>query len=230
MEETKNIGRRPLDNMLQKKADEASAAALDGVEDIRAKEAEAVARIKAEAEGAAGVKPVLTEVENAAPYAEQIVPREAPAKIMAPADTQTMAARMLNRSAVVAEPAADEAQSAMFLSRHPKLSVYIPLPGTYTDRGEVQHNMRRVEFKNGFFKTDDKVLIAEMRKHKRFGSMFREAMSQEAGALFRAAEQARASLRTNTNAGVSTSMQGNDTSFLNNDAQLQNAQERMFSL
>lgn len=180
--------------------------------------------IKAEV-SSVGVRPVAAVQPDTAPYAEPAPVRAAP-KSMAPMPSAAVADMLAAQDAVAP---ADE--MVTFISRMPSLTMYVEMPGKVMDRGQAVPRMQQIQFTNGFYRTDDPVKVAAIRAHPRCNSgLFREAPSNEAAALFRAATSAREKLRSNAMNGVTTALQGNDTTFMNNDAQLANVNERTYVL
>lgn len=206
-----------------------AADANDPIANLKAAEAERLAKIKDEALGSPGVRPVIAQVDDTAKYETPADQRRSQVKTMQQLDERSAAAKVMAET-VISED--DKSPThVLFISPYPNLVIYADLGGTMKDRDEVVRRQVKVQFKNGFFRTDDPELIKAIRSNRRCNTrMFREAPSNEAGVLFRAAEEARNSMRAGAVSGVTTSAQGNDMQFLNNDAQLSNTQDRIFTL
>lgn len=174
-----------------------------------------------------GVRPVQATFEDTAEYLEADQ-RRTVMKTMRPMSDVNMAAKVVGEA--MAAPEAPELY--MFLSKHPKLTIYVDLGQFSYDRnGQRVVRHTKVDFNSGFFQTKDAKLAAAIKAHPRCNrGMFREAPSQEAAMMYRAARAAQDGLRSSAQAGVSTALQGNDTTFLNQTAQLDNVAGRVWGL
>lgn len=178
---------------------------------------EALAAIKSEA-GNVGVQPVRIETADTAQYAEE-QQRRTPVKTMRPAIDQNPAARVVQTT--------EDRETAiyMFLSKFPGLIIYVER----TVNGVLMN--QQITFKNGMFQTNDPEIAAAIRAHKRCNSdTFREAPSQEAAVLYQRAVRSREAMRNGISTGVTSAMQGNDSAFMQHDAQLGNLTDRIMKI
>lgn len=142
-------------------------------------------------------------------------------------DTETPLERVQRESkGAVAEP-----RQFMFLSQFPALQIYIDMGLTETEAGtsNVVSRPVAVRFTSGVFITKNSAIAAAMRKHKRFGSMFREELNAEATMMRAKLADARAKLRSPTYAGPTASSDGQESAFNAQDYQLAQVEQKFFN-
>lgn len=215
------VKRRVLNNQAPQKPEEPAEelAAPEITHDTDA----ALDQIRAEV-GQVGVRPVMAQPLDMLEY-EKAEERQSPMKVMRPQVDQNPAARILQNT-----HATQFGEIYMFLSRFPSLTLYVEVEGTRAD-GTVGRMNQPIQFKNGTFTTRDRNIAAAVRNHRRCNTVtFREAPSQEAAAMFAAANRARANMRTGVQVGVVSAAQGNDMAFMQHEAQLGNVEDRIIQL
>lgn len=111
-------------------------------------------------------------------------------------------------------PAPDQ---AIFMSRFPKLVVYIEAHG----RKDL-----KIEFKNGIFTTSDTEIAAGLHSHNRKNNLFRGEENVRTAAVRAEAARQREGMRTPTFAGTGTSIDGAEQTFFGADRALHALEQR----
>ena len=110
-----------------------------------------------------------------------------------------------------------EPDQAIFMSRYPKLVLYVAAHGVLD---------MKIEFKNGVFTTSDPEIADALYAHKRKGSLFRGEQNVRTAAVRAEVSRQRESMRTPTFAGTGTSIDGAEQTFFGADRALSALEQR----
>jgi hypothetical protein len=120
----------------------------------------------------------------------------------------------------------------MFISHYPELRLYVNFGHMEQDiKGQEARRNFAVQFTNGTFSTNSPILAQKLRDHPRCNTgLFREEGNTKAVAIRAAAASARATLRSATYAGATSSTDGSAGIFHHQDHELADVENRLFRL